>query len=106
MPSHECVACGQLYSHPLTGGYPKGYMALACPTCNKTYKKAMEESLKYCDKLNEINTDDVLPTLNVTGLVNITRDDVIVPNLTQKEATMNGSKVKDGYFVTKAVLET
>jgi len=34
--------------------------------------------LSYVENLNEINTDDVEPTLQVTGLTNVTRADKVV----------------------------
>jgi len=40
------------------------------------FTEEFNEILKYFDKLNEINTDDVIPTTHVLDLKNVLRDDV------------------------------
>ncbi len=61
--------------------------------------------LDYIDQLNQVNTDGVEPTFNVTGLENVLQADEVKPSLSQKDAISNGSETKDGYFVTKGVFE-
>ena len=69
------------------------------------YSQQLSEILEYVDQLNEVDTSSVEPTYNVSGLSNITRLDEPAPSLTQEEVTKNGSKVKEGFFVTKGVFE-
>lgn len=61
--------------------------------------------LDYIDQLNQVNTDNVEPTFNVTGLENVLQDDQANPSLSQEKAISNGSETKEGYFVTKGVFD-
>ncbi len=58
------------------------------------YSGQLSEILEYVDKLNEVDTSGVEPTYNVTGLENVTREDVAKPSLISKQ----------GFFVTKGIL--
>jgi len=70
------------------------------------YSQQLSKILEYIDKLNEVDTENVEPTYNVTGLSNVMSPDEVGNNtLSQEDATKNGSQVKDGYFVTKGVFE-
>ena len=70
------------------------------------YSEQLSKILEYIDKLNEVNTENVEPTYNVTGLTNVmSPDEVGDSTISSKEATKNGSQVRDGYFVTKGVFE-
>ncbi len=42
------------------------------------YAGTISAVLEYMNILNEVDTDDVMPTFQVTGLANVTRDDVVV----------------------------
>lgn len=69
------------------------------------YSVQLSKILEYIDQLNKVNTDNVEPTYNVSGLSNIMRSDEIKESLNQEEVTKNGSDVKEGMFVTKGVFE-
>ncbi len=67
--------------------------------------KQLGETISYVEQLDEVDTDGMDSTSQVTGLKNITREDEIGISLTQDEALQNtGSSVK-GYFKVPAVLE-
>jgi len=62
--------------------------------------------LDYIKKLEEVDTKNVEPTSQVTGLVNITRnDDETLPSLSQDEALSNSKSHHNGLFKVKAILE-
>lgn len=67
------------------------------------YSGQLSKILDYVDKLNEVDTENVEPTFNVTGLSNVMADDESKPSLTQDQALANASEKKDGMFVTKGV---
>lgn len=69
------------------------------------YSEQLSEILDYIDLLNKADTQNIEPTFNVTGLSNITQQDISRPSLTQEEALANASNQKDGFFVTKGVFE-
>lgn len=69
------------------------------------YSKQLSETLDYVNKLEEIDTTNVEPTSQVTGLENVTRDDEVLPSLSQEEALKNAKSTYKGYFKVKAILD-
>lgn len=69
------------------------------------YSQQLSKILDYIDLLNKVDTKNLEPLFNVTGLENILREDEISEGLTQEEALQNASSSKDGYFTTKGVFE-
>ena len=63
------------------------------------------ETIDIVNQLNEIDTKDVPPTDHVTDVTNITRDDVVLPSLSQEEALKNAKSKHNGFFKVKAILE-
>lgn len=69
-------------------------------------EKQLTEILSYVEKLKEVNTDGIEETSQVTGLENITREDIAKNcELTQEEATLGSKSVHNGLFKVKAILE-
>ena len=72
---------------------------------HKRFESQLSSVLNYINKLNEIDTKDIEPTSQVTGLENITREDEAKPSLSQEQA-LSSAKVKhNGLFKVKAILE-
>jgi aspartyl-tRNA(Asn)/glutamyl-tRNA(Gln) amidotransferase subunit C len=44
---------------------------------SEKFAKQLSDIFAYIEKLNEINTDDVEPTSQVTGLTNVSREDKV-----------------------------
>lgn len=59
------------------------------------------------DVLKKVDVSHVEPTHQVTGLENVTRDDVVDKSrmFTQEEALANAPKTHDGYFVVDQVID-
>lgn len=70
----------------------------------KKFEKQLGETLDYINQLNEIDTKGVEPTSQVTGLENVTREDVVTPSLPQEEALKNTKSVHNGFIKVKAIL--
>ena len=72
----------------------------------KTLEKGFEQTLKVIDQLSELDTSQVKPTSQVTGLTNVWREDKVDKSrmLTQKQALSNAKKTHKGYFVVPAVI--
>lgn len=68
-------------------------------------EKQLDETVSYIENLKEIDTKDTDPTSQVTGLTNITREDVTTPSLSQEEALKNAKSTYNGFFKVKAVFE-
>lgn len=75
------------------------------PAEEKTYEKQLGEVLNYVSKLNELNTEKVEPVSNVTGLINISRQDDAKPSLSQEEALKNAPKLHNGFFEVDAIFQ-
>jgi len=71
----------------------------------KKIQKQLSETLKYVEALNELNTDKVEPTSQVTGLMNISREDEIKPSISQKDSLSCAMTKDNGFFKTKSIHE-
>lgn len=61
--------------------------------------------LEYVGKLNELDTSNVEPTSQVTGLENVLREDESRPSLSQKEALSQSKNTVNGQFAVKGVFD-
>lgn len=68
-------------------------------------EKQLTSILDYIDKLQEVDTNNIPETNQVTGLENITREDVSSPSLTQQESLSNSKSTHNGMFKVKGVLQ-
>ena len=57
-------------------------------------KKDLEDIASFFEVLKKINTENIEPLYQVNGLKNVYRDDKVIET----------PPIKDGYFVTKAVI--
>lgn len=71
-----------------------------------TLEDQLDETLKYIESLQEIDTKNIQPTSHVTGLENITREDISQPSLTQKEALQNAKSTHAGFIQVNQILDT
>jgi len=69
------------------------------------YTADMQSIVKFAAKLQELNTDDVEPTIHIVEGSNILRKDEPKRSLTQEEALKNAPEAKDGYFKVPSILE-
>lgn len=58
----------------------------------------------FVEQLSEVDIEGVEPTDQVTGLVDVWREDVAVPSLPREQLLANVPEQKDGYIVVKRVL--
>ena len=72
----------------------------------KKLQDQFEDTLTTVARVNDMPTTGVEPTSQVTGLTNVTREDIIDPSrvLTQAEATSQAKNSINGYFVVPSVL--
>lgn len=69
------------------------------------FEKQLSEVLHMIEKLNEVDTKDVAPTSQVTGLENVTREDEAHPSFSQDEALSNAKATHNGLFQVKGIFE-
>ena len=75
------------------------------PAEKKTFDAQLSKVLDYINKLNQVDTKDVLPIGQITGLENVTRDDTPAPSLSQDDALKNASRTHNGFFEVDAIFE-
>jgi len=70
-------------------------------------EKQLEEILSYVEKLKEVDTSTVKETSQVTGLENVTREDMIENcELSQEEVLSNARSTHNGLFKIKGILSS
>jgi aspartyl-tRNA(Asn)/glutamyl-tRNA(Gln) amidotransferase subunit C len=60
--------------------------------------------LEFVEQLQKVDVSNTPPTDQVTGLVDVWREDEVRPSLSREELLANAPKQKDGYIVVKRVL--
>lgn len=75
------------------------------PEEEEKYSQQLSKILDYIDQLNQVDTEGVEPTYNVSGQENVMAKDEVSDSLSQEEAIKNGANTKNGYFVTKGVFQ-
>jgi len=73
----------------------------------ESYSKQLSSILNYVTQLQEVRTEDVEPTAQITGLKNIFRPDRMAEadELTKKRILENAPEKEDDLFKTKTVFQ-
>ena len=66
---------------------------------------AMSKILTWVDKLNEVNTENVMPITNMSVEVNAFREDVVKEELPHEDALKSAPKKDSNYFRVPKVLD-
>ncbi len=71
-----------------------------------TIASAFAETLGVITNLTSLDTVNVSPTAQTTGLENVTRDDIVKPDdtLSQADALANAANTANGYFLVERIL--
>ncbi|MBM4402125.1 MAG: Asp-tRNA(Asn)/Glu-tRNA(Gln) amidotransferase subunit GatC [Candidatus Cloacimonetes bacterium] len=69
------------------------------------FQEQLSSILDYVSKLNEVDSKNIEPISQITGLENITREDTIIKeqSLRQDAALANAPEKENGYFKTQPV---
>jgi aspartyl-tRNA(Asn)/glutamyl-tRNA(Gln) amidotransferase subunit C len=69
------------------------------------YQQHLEAMLKTAQKLNELDTNGVLPTAHIQGIVNVLREDIISESMDNELITANAPDKENGCFIVPKVVE-
>ena len=69
------------------------------------FTKDLRDIVKYVEKLQELNVDNVKPTSHAVPVGNVLRPDVVKPSFTNAEALSIAVEAKDGSFKVPLVIE-
>lgn len=64
----------------------------------------LSSMLEHINLLHQIDTDGVAPTIQVTGMTNIWREDEIGESLSQETAIKNAAASRHGFFAVSAIM--
>jgi aspartyl-tRNA(Asn)/glutamyl-tRNA(Gln) amidotransferase subunit C len=70
-----------------------------------TFTGQMGTILDYVKKLNELNTDGIVPTAHAVPMENAFRDDVVRPSIGVDNALANAPDRVEGFFRVPKVIE-
>ena len=72
----------------------------------KKYTPQLSKIIDYISELSEVDTKNIEPTSQTTGLANVTSDDTVNQEniLTQDEALSGTEETHNGYFKVGAIL--
>jgi len=77
------------------------------PSEEQEFDKQLNEIVGYIEKLNSVDTSNIEPTAQITGLKNVLRNDVFADDtLSQDEAISGGKKIHNGLFVVDKLVDT
>ena len=65
----------------------------------------MDVILGYVDKLNELNTDEILPTSHAVPMDNAFREDRVQPSIGVEKALLNAPHPSLGFYRVPKVIE-
>ncbi len=68
------------------------------------FQKELSAVLDYVEELKKVDTDGLEEISQVTGLVNVQREDKAVVAENHQEIFNNAPEMKDGYFKVKSIL--
>tara|TARA_B110000046_G_C12970263_1_gene388611 strand:- start:522 stop:812 length:291 start_codon:yes stop_codon:yes gene_type:complete len=68
-------------------------------------KKDLSKIIGFVDQLNAVDTEGVEPLIFMTDSINVLREDVFEPSITQKEALKNAPNHDSDYFKIAKVLK-
>lgn len=71
------------------------------------FDKQLNDVVGYIEKLNSVDTSNIEPTAQVTGLINQTREDnTSADSLSQLEALSGTTKTHNGMFIVEKLVDT
>ena len=71
----------------------------------KMLQESLETILDHAQRLNDLDTKDVIPTTYILKQQNIMREDEIIPSMDRDELLKNAPEKEDGYFIVPQVVE-
>ncbi len=69
------------------------------------FRAQLSSILDHAERLQELDTEDILLTASVLPLSNVMREDAICASLPLEEVLANALEVEDGFFRVPVVLE-
>ncbi len=68
------------------------------------FQKDLSAVLEYVEELKQVNVEGLEEVSQVTGLVNVQREDKVVDHGNREEIFSQAPEMKDGYYKVKSIL--
>jgi aspartyl-tRNA(Asn)/glutamyl-tRNA(Gln) amidotransferase subunit C len=68
------------------------------------YAEKLNSVLGYFGQLDEVDTEDVLPTYHVADIMNVFREDVVKPSMSQEDVLSNTENKQEGSFKVPKIM--
>jgi aspartyl-tRNA(Asn)/glutamyl-tRNA(Gln) amidotransferase subunit C len=68
------------------------------------YAEKLNSVLGYFGQLDEVDTEDVLPTYHVADIMNVFREDVVKPSMPQEDVLSNTENKQEGNFKVPKIM--
>ena len=69
------------------------------------FEKQLSEVLTYVEQLQKVDTSNIVPTSQVTGLENVVREDVSRESLSQESVLSQTKSSQHGFFKVSGIFE-
>lgn len=69
------------------------------------YSEQISSILSFTAKMNEVNTENVKPTINGNAIMNVLRNDEPKKYITKEDALKNATEHEDGQFKVPQIME-
>ncbi len=68
-------------------------------------KADLQQMISFIEKLQEVNTDGVIPLLHMSSNINMLRDDIVKGSITREEALRNAPDADGTFFKVPKVIK-
>ncbi|MFN4227535.1 MAG: Asp-tRNA(Asn)/Glu-tRNA(Gln) amidotransferase subunit GatC [Candidatus Ratteibacteria bacterium] len=68
------------------------------------FEKELEKILEYVSKLNEVNTENIIPTYHILPLTNIFREDIPDRSIPKQEILKNAPDKDENFFKVPRII--
>ena len=69
------------------------------------YRKDLQNMVSFVEQLNEVNTENITPTLHMGDAVNALREDVVAGSIDQQTALKNAPLADSTFFKVPKVIK-
>jgi aspartyl-tRNA(Asn)/glutamyl-tRNA(Gln) amidotransferase subunit C len=69
------------------------------------FQNDLEAILMKAQRLNELDTSDVVPTAHIQGIENVLRADIVQPSMDNDKLTAGAPERENGCFIVPRVVE-
>lgn len=70
-----------------------------------TFTRQLNDIVRYVKKVDEFDTDGVVPTGNIVLMKNVVREDKVEPSMDREKVLANAAEKKNGHFKVPKIMD-